>query len=174
MSLITSADQHAGPKSALPLVLKTIRVPRARRRPHHEARDATPKARLRRWLEKVGRAWDEFQASRKRDAVYGYLKAVFAIVEHYKVRRRTNRLLQHAFESASLPFDTNADPFSAVIRCTSSDAADNKMVSKWSRALRCVRYCKPAKQSLKKFMTAAGGVNACADRYAKQFGRSGQ
>jgi hypothetical protein len=133
---------------------------RALRGLHGQYTSQTPKARLRRWLGKVRRACEHFQSSRRRDAVYGYLDAVFEIVTHYKVRRRTNRLLQHAFESANLPFDTNADPFSAVIRCTSGDAADNKMVSKWSRALRCVRYCKPAKQSLKKFMTAAGGVNA--------------
>ena len=42
-----------------------------------------------RWLETISNAWDDFQASRTRDAVYGYLDAVFAIVEHYKMRRRT-------------------------------------------------------------------------------------
>jgi hypothetical protein len=62
-------------------------------------------ARLRRWLEKVRVAWDDFQASRARDAVYDYLEAVFAVVMHYKVRRRTNRLLRHAFAYADLPFD---------------------------------------------------------------------
>jgi hypothetical protein len=34
-------------------------------------------------------------------AVYGYLEAVFAIVGHYKVRRRTNKLLR-AIENARL------------------------------------------------------------------------
>jgi hypothetical protein len=106
--------------------------------------------------------------------VYGYLEAVFAIVIRYKVRRRINRLLRHAFEFANLPFDKSADPFNAIIRCTSERDIDSKTISKWARPLRYVRYCKPAKQSLKKFMTAAGGVNSCADRYAKQFGRSGQ
>ena len=57
-------------------------------------------ARIRRWFEKVRDAWDDFQASRARDAVYGYLEAVFAIVEHYKVRRRTTRLRRHAFRFA--------------------------------------------------------------------------
>ena len=67
--------------------------------------------RIRRWLEKIRDAWDDFQASRTRDAVYGYLEAVFAIVMHYKVRRKTKKLLRHAFEFADLPFDKNADPF---------------------------------------------------------------
>jgi hypothetical protein len=60
-----------------------------------------------------------FQANRARDAVYGYLEAVFAIVSHYKTRRKTNKLLRHAFRFANLPFEKAADPFTAVIRCTS-------------------------------------------------------
>jgi hypothetical protein len=38
--------------------------------------------RIRRGLEKVRYSWDNFQVSRARDAVYGYLEAVFAIVDH--------------------------------------------------------------------------------------------
>ena len=99
------------------------------------------KLRFRRRLEKIRDAWDDFQASRARDAVYGYLEAVFAIVEHYKVRRKTKKLLRHAFKFADLPFDKNADPFTAVIRCTSEDI-DSKTISKWARALRYVARCK--------------------------------
>jgi hypothetical protein len=78
-------------------------------------------------------AWNDFQASRARDAVYGYLEAVFAIVAHHKVRRKTKKLLRHAFEFAELPFDKNANAFSAVIRCTCDDNADDKAISKWAR-----------------------------------------
>ena len=82
--------------------------------------------------------------------MYGYLEAVFAIVEHYKVRRRTNKLLRHAFKFANLPFDKNANPFNAFIRCTSGDAVDNKMISKWARALpRYVARCKKPQTRLK-------------------------
>jgi hypothetical protein len=52
-----------------------------------------------------------------------------AIVSHYKVRRRTSKLLRHAFEFAELPFDKNANPFTAVIRCTSNGNADGKTIS---------------------------------------------
>jgi hypothetical protein len=96
-----------------------------------------------------------------------YLDAVFAIVEHYKVRRRTKKLLRHAFKFANLPFAKDGDPFSAVIRCTCDDNADSKTISKWSRALRYVARCKKPATPLKAFMTGAGGVNACANRYAK-------
>ena len=96
-----------------------------------------------RWLKRISSAWDDFQASRARDAVYGYLEAVFAIVEHYKMRRKTKKLLRHAFRSAGLSFDRNVDPFTAVIRCTSEDI-DSKTVSKWARALRYVTYARAA------------------------------
>jgi hypothetical protein len=177
----TSASGQAAPdqiKSAIrtPTVLnasspravtKAVPVPRANWRFDHEARNSRPA----RWLKKVCDAWEEFQTSRARDAVYGYLEAVFGIVEHYRVRRRTKRLLQHASKFGDLPLDKQADPFAAVIRCTCGDGADSKTISKWARALRYVAECKEAETRLKAFMKDAGGVNACAARYAKRFGR---
>jgi hypothetical protein len=124
-----------------------------------------------RWLEKICGAWDDFQANRARDAVYGYLEAVFAIVSHYKRRRKTNKLLRHAFKFANLPFDKAADPFTAVIRCTYDNTVDSKTISKWARALRYAARSKEPAVRLRTFMKRAGGVNACADLYARYFGR---
>jgi hypothetical protein len=115
----------------------------------------------------VRRAWDDFQASRARDAVYGYLETVLAIVEQYRVRRKTNRLVRHAFEFADLPFDKNAGLFSAIIRCTSARDIDSKTISKWARALRYAGRHKVPDNELRRFMKKAGGVNACADGYAR-------
>ena len=53
----------------------------------------------------------------------------------------------------------------------SDDNADSKTISKWARALRYVARCKVPRTRLKMFMKKAGGVNACADRYAKYLGR---
>jgi hypothetical protein len=168
--LKTSDGQHGRPNPPLQLIRKTIRVPRTLRRPYRQGQSQTPKARLRRWLEKVHRAWDDFQASRARDAVYEYLAAVFAIVMHYKVRRRTRRLVRHAFGFANLPFDKNADAFSAVIRCTCDNTVDPKTISKYARALRYVARCKKSHTELSEFMKKAGGVNGCAARYARRNG----
>ena len=112
--------------------------------------------------------WNRFQTSRARDAVYAYLEAVFAIVTHYKVRRKLKKLLRHAFKFAGLRFDKNADPFTAVIRCTCADLADNKAISKWARALRYVARSKEPAVRLRKFMKEAGGVNGCATLYARR------
>ncbi len=168
---IKTFDHHyPRPNIALPLTAKTT-LARALRRSHRQALSQTPKARLRRWLGKVSRAWGEFRANRTRDAVYGYLEAVFAIVAHFRVRQRTNRLLRQAFEFANLRSEKRADPFAAIIRCTSDRDIDCKIVSKWSRALRYVARCKGPDIGLRTFMKEAGGVNACAYRYAKHFRR---
>ena len=100
-----------------------------------------------------------------------YLEAVFAVVIHYKVRRRTKKLLRHAFKFAGLPIDKNADPFTAVIRCTSGDDVDSKAMSKWARALRYFARCKAPGTRVKTSMKRVGAVNACADGYAKQCAR---
>jgi hypothetical protein len=115
----------------------------------------------------VQAAWHDFQANRARDAVYDYLGAVFSIVMHYKVRRRTKSLLRHAFRLADLEINKSADPFTAVIRCTCGQVADNKMVSKWARTSCYVAERKPPEMRLKAFMKDEGGVNACAARYAR-------
>ena len=138
---------------------------------NHKARGETPEIRLRRRLMKASDAFDEFQESRVRDAVYGYLGAVFEIVEHYRLRRRTKSLLRRAFKFADLPFAKNADPFAVIIRCTCDQSADNKTISKWARALRYVANRKKPRTSLKTFIKKMGGINACAARYARYFGR---
>ena len=166
----TSDSRDARPSLSPVLISKPARNPRALRRPHRQAKSKSPETRLRQWLKKVRDAWEDFQASRARDAVYGYLEAVFAIVEHYKVRRRTKKLLRHAFKFADLPFDKNANPFTAVIRCTCDDEIDSKTISKWARALRYVAHCKAPGARLKTFMREVGGVNACADFYPRYFG----
>ena len=90
---------------------------------------------------------------------------------HFKVRRRTTRLLRHAFEFANLPFDRDADAFSALIWCTSGRKVDGKTVSKYARALRYAARRKEPDMRLKAFMQAEGGLNACAARYARYYGR---
>jgi hypothetical protein len=166
----TSDGQHRL-NPLLRLATKTTRVPRALRL-HHQPKSKTPNARLRRRLERVRRACEHFQSSRKRDAVYGYLEPVFAIVMHYKVRRRTARLLRHAYKFADRPLDKNADAFSTVIACTCDSSVDAKTMSKYARALRYVACSKKPDSRLRTFMKESGGINACASLYAKQLGRN--
>jgi hypothetical protein len=146
-------------------------IPKAVDRSDHKARRQSPKDRLRRRLIKVSDAWDDFQESRVRDAVFKYLAVVFDVVMDHRGQRRTKRLLRHAFQFAGLPFDRNADPFAAVIRCTSERKLDCKTISKYSRALRYAARCKRPRKPLKTFMKELGGIGACAERYTIYLGR---
>ena len=154
------------------LMTRAVSISKALRQVHRAPEGSAAELRIRPRLKKIRDVWDDFQASRTRDAVYGFLGAVFEMVMHYKVRRRTKKLLRHAFKFAELPFNRNADPFSAVIRCTSDDNADSKTISKWARALRYVARCKVSPTQLKTFMKEADGVNACASLYARRCKRN--
>ena len=131
-----------------------------------------PKKSIRQRLGDVCNAWDDFQETRDRDAVYGYLRAVFSIVKRYNGRHRTKKLMRRAFKFAGLPVAMSADPFAVVIRSTCDGKADNKTISKWSRALRYVARVKKPRRPLTTFMKNRGGINACAGLYAEQVRRS--
>ena len=130
-----------------------------------------PKKSLRQRLMAVSHAWDDFRETRDRDAVYDYLRAVFSIVQHYRWKSRTKKLIRRAFEFGDLPFDKNADPFAVIILCTCEEELDRKTVSKWSRALRYVALVKK-RTPLKTFMKNRGGINACASLYTQRLGQS--
>jgi hypothetical protein len=165
----TMAYHSTWPNSLL--LTRAAPIPKTLRQSHRASKYQTGENRLRRRLEELGLAWDVFQASRARDAVYGYLEAVFEIVMHYKVRRNIKKLLRQSFKIAKLAFDKDADPFTAVIRCASGDDVDNKTISKWARALRYAGRSKKPEVRLRTFMKEAGGVNACANAYARCYGR---
>ena len=164
---VGNADRP-GRRQNTALMSREARISRACWQLRRAAKTREPEIRRQQRLEKIRAAWEDFQGSRVRDAVYGFLMVVFETVMHYKVRRRTKKLLRHAFEFAELPFDRNADPFTAVIRCTSDDNADSKTISKWARALRYASRSKEPAVRLRTFMKEAGGVNACASRYARR------
>jgi len=172
----TKAAQVSPMPSSSPPALKINNI--------QTSRDSAPSAgspnkqtrkeeRLRQRMVEVCNAWDEFQENRRRDAVYGYLRAVFLLVKRYRGRRRTKKLLLHASKFAGLACQNSVDPFSVIIRCTSEDL-DAKTLSKWSRALRYTAKFKKLRVPLQTFIKDRGGINACATLYAERIGRSKQ
>ena len=157
-----------------PPLNKTKQLPMVLFLSDNRSRSENAQSRMRLRLERVCRAWNNFQASCVRKAVYGYLTAVFEIVERYNKRRKTEKLLRCAFKFAGIAFGRDADPFTAVIRCTCDRNTDNKTISKWARALRHVAQQKSPGASLKRFMEEAGGINGCAERYARCSRRGGR
>ena len=139
-------------------------------------RDRVPytKQALKQDLLRLRNAWHECQASRDRDAVYGYLSAVFELVAWWMVdgraldRGRRALRLQHADETKC------NEPFAALILCTADPAKVEKRTrSKWSRVLRYALEHKSHAEPLDAFIKRKGGINKCAGRFARCLGRSG-
>ncbi len=122
-------------------------------------------------LMRVRNAWEDAQGSRDRDAIYGYLTAVFELVAWWMVENRALERAQKALRLRHItPFDHD-EPFAAIIRCTADPAkVDKRTRSKWSRALRYALY-KVASEPLEGFMKRKGGINECAARLARCLGR---
>jgi hypothetical protein len=64
------------------------------------------------------------------------------------------------------------EPFAALILCTADrQKADKRTRSKWSRVLRYAAEYKPVAEPLAPFIQRKGGINDCAERFARCFGR---
>jgi hypothetical protein len=133
-------------------------------------RDAIPytKETLERDLERVRGAWEGCQADRRRDAIYGYLKAVYDLVRWWSAERcEVDRTRQALRLRGLLPWPRE-DVYAAMIRCTADPArADKRTRSKWSRVLRYAKMEKDDKELLSEFIKRKGGINECNTRYGR-------
>ena len=112
-------------------------------------------------------AWTRYQSTRRRDAVYDYLRAVSKIVHRWKKEQRTKASVHQALRACGRPVAIrNREPFGVVIFCTSD--ADSKTRSKWVRAVRFAERSIPDAENLAKFIKGRGGINECADRFSNR------
>jgi hypothetical protein len=94
-------------------------------------------AALRLDLLRVRNAWDDCQAKRDRDAIYGYLTAVFDLVIWFAAEGRAVSRGRWALKLQGRDVPNSDEPFAAIIRCTSDlGKVDKRTRSKWSRVLR--------------------------------------
>ena len=120
---------------------------------------------LRQDLLRVRNAWEECQASRKRDAIYTYLAAVFELVAWWMAENRALERAQKALRLRHITPLDQEEPFAAIIRCTADPAkVDKRTRSKWSRALRYAQAYKLTSEPLDQFIKRKGGINECAAR----------
>jgi hypothetical protein len=133
-------------------------------------RDAIPYTRqaLERDLERVHDAWDDSQSDRRRDAIYGYLKAVYDLVSWWSAEGcEVDRARQAVRLRGLLPWPRE-DVYAAMIRCTSDPArADRRTRSKWSRLLAYVKMQKDENELFAEFVKRKGGINECNARYGR-------
>ena len=129
---------------------------------------------LRQDLLRVRIAWDECQASRDRNAIYGYLAAVFDLVMWWAAEDRAISRARWALQPAGSGF-TNYRR--TVCRDhlvhRRSQKVDKRTRSKWSRVLRYAAEYKPIAEPLATFVLRNGGINKCAERFTRCLGGGG-
>jgi hypothetical protein len=112
-------------------------------------------------LERVRGAWDECQADRRRDAIYGYLKAVYDLVSWWSAEGYEVDRARQAVRSRGLLPLPREDAYAAMFRCTTDPArADKRTRSKWSRVLRYAAIYKDDAEPLARFVKRKGGRRA--------------
>jgi hypothetical protein len=119
-------------------------------------------------LERVHNAWDDSQGDRRRDAIYGYLKAVYDLVNWWLAEEREVDRAHKALHSRGLLPLPREDVYAAMIRSTADPArADKRTRCKWNRTLRYVQMQKDEKESVAAFIKRKGGINECVARYGR-------
>jgi hypothetical protein len=112
------------------------------------------------------------QATRDRNAIYGYLTAVYALVAWWATQGREIDRARRALHLQRLEISEREDPFAAVIRCTADPAkADKQTRSKWSRVMRYAAMYKPDSEPLDEFIRRKCGINECAAGFTRALGR---
>ena|SRR5947208_11402967 len=130
---------------------------------------------LRQDLLRVRNAWNECQASRDRNAIYGYLSAVFDLVIWWTAEDRAIDRARWALRLCRLDLPITDEPFAAVILCTADPGkVDKRTRSKWSRVMRYAAEYKPSSEPLAAFVQRKGGINKCVERFTRCLGRRGQ
>jgi hypothetical protein len=121
---------------------------------------------------RVRNVWLKCQASRGRNAIYAYLKAVYGLVAWWAAEGREVDRARRALCLMRLEVFGRKDPFAAVIRFTAGPAkADKRTRSKWSRVMRYAAVYKPDSEPLGQFIRRKGGINECVARFCRRLGR---
>jgi hypothetical protein len=146
---------------------KSIRPPSRAERSRSNA-IPYPKDVLERDLERVHDAWDDSQADRRRDAIYGFLQAVNDLVNWWSAEKCEVERTRQALRLRGLLPLPREDVFAAMIRCTADPArADKRTRSKWRRVLRYAKMEKDEEEPLAEFVKRKGGINECVLRYGR-------
>jgi hypothetical protein len=125
-------------------------------------------------LERLESEWENYQNTRDRDGIYGYLTAVFELVRWWAHERKSVEYARRAlWLRGHRTLVKEPEPFAAAIFCTADpEKVDYRMRSKWSRLLRYAKVFKDPDEPLIDFVRRRGGINKCVRRYSRQLGRT--
>jgi len=119
---------------------------------------------LRHDLSRVRIAWEDCQSSRDRNAIYGYLSAVFDLVMWWRAADRAVNRARWALQLQRLDLPTD-EPFAAIILATADrQKVDKRTRSKWSRVMRYAAEYKTNAEPLAAFVRRkVGSTNVRRD-----------
>lgn len=119
-------------------------------------------------IERTRELWQKVQASRNRDAIYEFLRAVYELVLCWKVEKQEKQRAGRALKINGLPPPEKPEPFAAVIAASVSPRKlDRRQLSRYSRALQYAASRDWHPSDLKRFIQDRhGGLNACAAKYS--------
>ena len=124
-------------------------------------------------LSRLENEWENYQTTRDRNGIYGYLTAVFELGRWWAHERKA---IEHARRALWLrghrTLVKEPEPFAALIFCTADrEKVDYRTRSKWSRVLRYAALYRDLDEPLQDFIKRRGGINKCATRYTRRLGR---
>ena len=87
-------------------------------------------------LAKIREAWNQYQSTNNRNAVYIYLTAIYNVVRKWRRIDLVDDYCALALHFHRDHIDMEPEPFAILIYCTADpEKVDKKARSKWSRAL---------------------------------------
>jgi hypothetical protein len=117
-------------------------------------------------LKKLEAAFEEYQSTRKRDAVYGYLTAVYRFARRFEKASHRRMVGQHMLALKDRGSRKTDNAFSAILRATSTVNEQTRW--KWVQCLAFARREKIASDALQSFIKKHDGINECADEWVRR------
>ena len=117
-------------------------------------------------LKKLEAAFKEYQSTRKRDAVYGYLTAVYRFARQFEKASHRRIVGEHMLSLKDRGSRKTDNAFSAILRATSTVNEQTRW--KWVQCLAFARREKIASDALQSFIKKHDGINECADEWVRR------
>jgi hypothetical protein len=110
-------------------------------------------------LKQLETAFDQYQSTRARSAVYGYLTAVYEFAVGFKTAVGCRRVAKQMAKQKGYVVREDQDRFSLLIRATST--VNEKTRWKWTICLLCAVPLEVDPLELEGFIRELGGINQC-------------
>lgn len=116
-------------------------------------------------LDELETEFEQYQSTRDRYAVYGYLTAVYRFAFDFETSLDCKRVAKRMAERKEHLVRRNQDRFGLLILATSTTMINEKTRWKWRHCLTYAISQDVEPNKLKKFIANLGGINKCAAKW---------